>query len=60
MRCGHKRPKFDESYGLDPGLGYRLVVRSFLKEMFGDEQMSSLADYVQTALMLRYNGRKIG
>jgi hypothetical protein len=35
-------------------------VFALLKNMFGDQQMSSLADYVQAALMLRYNGRRIG
>ena len=35
-------------------------VFALLKNMFGDQQMSSLADYVQAALMLLYNGRKIG
>ena len=31
-----------------------------LKNLFGDEQMSALADYVQAALMLSYNGRLVG
>ena len=35
-------------------------VFALLKNMFGDQQMSTLADCVQAALMLRYNGRKIG
>ena len=35
-------------------------VFSLLKLMFGDAQMSSLMDMIQTALMLKYNGRKIG
>ena len=35
-------------------------VFTLLKNMFGDQQMASLADYVQAALMLRYNSRKIG
>ena len=33
---------------------------SLLKLMFGDTQMSALADMVQSALMLRYNKRKVG
>ncbi len=37
---------------------FRLL--ALLKNMFGEEQMPSLADYVQAALMLRYNGREIG
>ena len=35
-------------------------VFSLLKLMFGDMQMSALADMIQSALMLRYNGRKVG
>ena len=35
-------------------------VFSLLKNLFGDAQMSSLADYVQAALMLNYNGRVVG
>ena len=33
---------------------------SLLKFMFGDAQDSSLADIIQAALMLRYNGRNVG
>ena len=35
-------------------------VFSLLKLMFGDQQMSALADYVRAALMLRYNERRVG
>jgi len=35
-------------------------VFALLKNMFGDQQMNSLADYVQAALMLSYNDRKFG
>eukprot|EP00326_Haptolina_ericina_P035021 CAMPEP_0181246642 /NCGR_PEP_ID=MMETSP1096-20121128/44115_1 /TAXON_ID=156174 ORGANISM="Chrysochromulina ericina, Strain CCMP281" /NCGR_SAMPLE_ID=MMETSP1096 /ASSEMBLY_ACC=CAM_ASM_000453 /LENGTH=829 /DNA_ID=CAMNT_0023343497 /DNA_START=868 /DNA_END=3357 /DNA_ORIENTATION=+ len=35
-------------------------VFALLKHMFGDGQMASLADYMQAALMLAYNDRKIG
>ena len=35
-------------------------VFSMLKLMFGDTQMSALADMIQAALMLRYNKRKVG
>ena len=31
-----------------------------LKLMYGDTQMSALADMIQSALMLRYNKRKVG
>ena len=35
-------------------------VFSMLKLMFGDTQMTALADMIQAALMLRYNKRKVG
>ena len=35
-------------------------VFALLKNMFGDEQMSALADYISAALMLRYNEREVG
>ena len=35
-------------------------VFSLLKLMFGDTQMSALADMIQAALMLKYNERKVG
>ena len=38
----------------------RVLLFALLKNMFGDQQMNSLADYVQAALMLSYNDRKFG
>ena len=35
-------------------------VFALLKNLFGEQQMSALADYVQAALMLNYNGRRFG
>ena len=35
-------------------------VFSMLKHMFGDMQMTALMDMIQAALMLKYNGRKVG
>jgi hypothetical protein len=35
-------------------------VISLLKLLFGDAQMSALADMIQAALMLKYNQRKVG
>jgi len=35
-------------------------VFALLKNLFGDQQMQSLADLVQAALMLNYNGRTVG
>ena len=35
-------------------------VFSMLKSMFGDQQMETLADIIQTALMHRINERRVG
>ena len=35
-------------------------VFSLLKIMFGEQQMSALADFIKAALMLRYNQRRVG
>ena len=35
-------------------------VFSMLKTMYGDDQDSALADYIQAGLMLRYNKRCVG
>ena len=35
-------------------------VFSLLEYMFGDTQDGALADYIQTALMLKYNNRAVG
>ena len=35
-------------------------VVALLKNLFGEQQMSTLADYVQASLMLNYNGRRVG
>ena len=35
-------------------------VFSLVKSMFGKEQLSSLADFVQGSVMLRYNKRNVG
>ena len=31
-----------------------------LENLFGEQQTKSLADYLQAALMLNYNGHKVG
>ena len=36
------------------------VVMSLLKNLFGEQQMATLAAYVQASLMLTYNGRNVG
>ena len=35
-------------------------VFALLKNMFGDDQLQSLGDYIETSLMLAYNERKVG
>jgi hypothetical protein len=35
-------------------------VFALLKSMFGEQQMNSLSDFIQAALMLRYNKRVVG
>ena len=40
-------------------LGLLERVFALVKNLFGDEQLSALADYVQAALMLNYNKRSI-
>ena len=35
-------------------------VFSLVKAMFGEQQMSSLADYIRAALMIRFNKRQQG
>ena len=35
-------------------------VFALLKNLFGDQQMLSLKDYVQASLKLNYNGRRVG
>ena len=35
-------------------------VFALLKNMFGDNQILSLGDYIEAALMLAYNERKVG
>ena len=40
-------------------LGLLERVFALVKNLFGDEQLSALADYVQAVLMLNYNKRSI-
>ena len=35
-------------------------VFSLLKNMYGEQQMTALADMIQAALMLKYNKRAVG
>ena len=46
------------AFALAPNSASCERVFSLLECMFGDTQMRALADYIQAALMLRYNGRR--
>ena len=35
-------------------------VFALLKNLFGEQQLNALADYIQSALMLNYNDRHVG
>ena len=58
-RCGGGEEKSGKLLPELPGRkeGRQTVSR---EEMFGEQQMSVLADMIQAALMLRYNGRRVG
>ena len=43
-----------------PPLSSRACVFSLLKNMFGDQQMEALADYIRAALLLAFNKRTVG
>ena len=36
------------------------TVADYIKNLFGDQQLSALKDYLQAALKLNYNGRIVG
>ena len=40
-------------------LDFQRVLR-LVKNLFGDEQLAALKDYLQAALKLNYNGRVVG
>ena len=48
------------AFAMSPNSASCERVFSLLQLMFGDQQMAALADYIQAALMLRYNGRSVG
>ena len=47
-------------FALSPNSASCERVFSLLKVMFGIALLSALADYIRAALMLRYNGRRVG
>ena len=48
------------TFSLTPNSAACERIFSLLKQMFGDAQMSALADYIRAALMLKYNERMVG
>ena len=48
------------AFAISPNSACCERVFALLKSMYGDQQMSVLADLIQAALMLRYNGRRVG
>ena len=61
---GSKFPAWAEAaqivFAFTPNSAAAERVFSMLKVMFGDQQMETLADIIQTALMLRINKRRVG
>ena len=47
-------------FAILPSSGASERVFALLKNMFGKDQLNALADYIEVALMLRYNKRKVG
>ena len=47
-------------FAISPNSASCKRVFALLKNLFGEQQMSALADYVQASLMLNYNGRRVG
>lgn len=48
------------TFSLTPNSASCERVFSLLKNLFGEQQMSALADYIRAALMLKYNKRRLG
>ena len=48
------------AFAISPNSAACERVFALLKSMFGEQQVSSLADILEAALMLRYNGRRVG
>ena len=61
---GHKFPAWAKAarmaFALTPNSASAERVFSMLKYMFGDTQGGALGDYIEAALMLKYNQRKVG
>ena len=48
------------AFALSPSAAACERVFALIKTMFGETQMSALADMIQASLMLRSNGRRVG
>ena len=48
------------AFGISPNSASCERVFSLLEEMYGDQQMSALADQLRAAIMLAYNKRTLG
>ena len=48
------------AFAISPNSAMCERVFALIKTMFGEQQMSALADLLQAALMLRFNGRRVG
>ena len=48
------------AFAISPNSACCERVFALLKSMYGDQQMSALADQIEAALMLRQNGRRVG
>ena len=48
------------AFAISPNSASCERVFALLKNLFGEQQMLALADYVQASLMLNYNGRRVG
>ena len=55
-----KKPMGSIVFASSPNSASCERVFALLRNLFGELQMKSLADYVQAALMLNYNQRNVG
>ena len=60
LRCQSTASPRKKSKEIGPISGTCERVFSLLKQMFGDDQISTLADAIRAALMVRYNDRVVG
>ena len=56
VSCEHK----ERTLAISPNSASCERVFALLKNLFGEQQVLALADYIQAALMLNYNQRRVG